>query len=88
MTPGHAAWVQMLIMFFLFVGMWFILIAPQRKRQKKHDEMVRNLKRGDQILLSSGFYGEIVGVRDDRFEVKISDNTVVGVHKSFVSAKL
>ncbi|UPA28110.1 MAG: preprotein translocase subunit YajC [Verrucomicrobiota bacterium] len=87
-TPGHAVWSQMLIMFFLFLGMWFILIAPQRKRQKKHDEMVRNLKHGDRVLLSSGFYGEITNVRDDRFEVRISDNTVVGVHKSFVSAKL
>ena len=78
----------MLIMFFLFLGMWFILIAPQRKRQKKHDEMVRALKNGDKILTTSGFYGEIVGVRDDRFNVKIADHTIVELHKSCVTAKL
>ena len=83
-SPGT----EMLIMFFLFLGMWFILIAPQRKRQKKHDEMIRELKNGDKILTTSGIYGEIVGVRNDRFDVKIADHTVVELHKSCVTAKI
>ena len=78
---------EMLIMFFLFLGMWFILIAPQRKRQKKHDEMIHNLKNGDKILTSAGIYGEIVGIRDDRFNVKIADHTTVELHKSCVTTK-
>lgn len=87
-TATRSMGTEMLIMFFLFLGMWFILIAPQRKRQKKHDEMIRELKNGDKILTNSGFYGEIVGVKEDRFNVKIADHTVVELHKSCVTAKL
>ncbi len=41
----------------LFVGMWFLIIAPQRKRQKTHDKMLSELQTGDEIITSGGVYG-------------------------------
>lgn len=85
---GPAIGGQMIIMFLLFLGMWFILIAPQRKRQKQHDEMVKNLKKGDKILMASGIFGEICDVKPDRFRVKVDEHTMLEVHRSCISAKV
>ena len=72
----------------LFVGMWFLIIAPQRKRQKQHDEMVRNLKTGDEIMTSGGIYGTITNVKDDRVVVRIADNTKVELGRHAVQTKV
>lgn len=71
----------------LFIGMWFLVIAPQRKRQKAHDAMLAALQSGDEIVTSGGIYGTITNVKDDRFVVRIADNTKVEIGKSFVATK-
>ena len=72
----------------LFVGMWFLIIAPQRKRQKAHEKMLSELKTGDEIITSGGIYATITNVKDDRLVVRIADNTKVELGKSFVANKL
>ena len=72
----------------LFVGMWFLIIAPQRKRQKAHDKMLLELKTGDEIITSGGIYGTITNVKDDRLVVRIADNTKIELGKSFVANKV
>lgn len=69
-----------------FAAMWFLLIAPQRKKQKEHQRMVSELKTGDEIVTSGGIYGTITSVRDDRFIVRVGDNTKVELNKAFVHA--
>ncbi len=72
----------------LFVGMWFLIIAPQRKRQKAHEKMLSELKSGDTVVTSGGIYGTITNVKDDRFVVRIADNTKVEIGKSFVANRI
>jgi preprotein translocase subunit YajC len=79
---------QFLPIILLFVGMWFLIIAPQRKRQKAHDKMLSELSSGDEIVTTGGIYGTITNVKDDRFVVKIADNTKIELGKSFVSSKI
>ncbi|WPJ94413.1 preprotein translocase subunit YajC [Coraliomargarita algicola] len=79
---------QFLPIILLFVGMWFLIIAPQRKRQKAHDKMLSELKTGDEIITSGGLYGTITNVKDDRFVVRIADNTKVELGKGFVANKV
>ncbi len=71
---------------FLFAAMWFLLIAPQRKKQKEHQKMVSALATGDEVLLAGGIFGEITSVRSDRLIVRIGDNTKVEVDKGFIHA--
>ena len=52
-------------MILIFVVFYFILIRPQRKKDKQVKEMLNNLKAGDQICTIGGIYGTIVGIRDD-----------------------
>ncbi|HLS27932.1 MAG TPA: preprotein translocase subunit YajC [Opitutales bacterium] len=80
---------QLIIMFAaLFGAMWFFLIAPQRKKQKEHQEMISKLKTGDSVLTNGGIYGIISNVKDDRFVVKVSDNTKLEINKSFIQTVL
>ncbi|MDR2377301.1 MAG: preprotein translocase subunit YajC [Puniceicoccales bacterium] len=80
--------ISMLIFLLLFAGMWFLMIAPQRKRQKQHAQMIQELKSGDEVMTSAGIYASIVAVRPDRFVVKIADNVKIEIHKSSVQCKL
>lgn len=49
----------------LFVIMYFMLIRPQRKRQKEHQQLVQSLSKGDEVVLSSGLIGKVTQLNDD-----------------------
>lgn len=89
-APGGAGGIssQLIIMVLLFGGMWFLLIAPQRKKQKQHAKMLQELTTGDNVITAGGIYGVITNVKDDRFVIKIADNTRIEVTKSSVQAKV
>jgi preprotein translocase subunit YajC len=65
----------------VFVIFYFLIILPQRKRQRALDVMLDNLKSGDKVVTSGGIYGTIVSVRDDKrtVQLKISENPVIRV---------
>ena len=65
----------------MFVLFYFLLIVPQRKRQRAIDDMLNNLKAGDKVVTSGGVYGTIVSIRDDKrtVQLKISENPVIRV---------
>src|SRR5215213_2271314 len=69
-------------------GFWFLFIAPQRKKQKEHDRMLKALQSGDEIVTTGGIYGVITNVKDDRFVVRIADNTKIELGKSFIATVL
>ena len=87
-ASGSGGFGQFLPIILLFVGMWFLIIAPQRKRQKAHDKMLSELQTGDEIVTSGGIYGTITNVKEDRFVVRIADNTKIELGKSFVANKV
>lgn len=72
----------------LFAAMYFLMIAPQRKKQKAHDKMLSELKTGDEVVTNGGIFGQITNVKDDRFVVRVSDNTKIEIGKSFISKVL
>jgi preprotein translocase subunit YajC len=87
-TGGGGGLGQFLPIILLFVGMWFLIIAPQRKRQKTHDKMLSELQTGDEIITSGGVYGTITNVKEDRFVVRIADSTKVELGKGYVANKV
>ncbi len=70
----------------LVAGMYFLLIAPQRKKQKQLAKMIAALQSGDEVITTSGIYGVITNVKDDRFVVRIGDDTKIEVAKAFIQA--
>jgi len=70
----------------LMVALYFFMIAPQRKKQKEHDRMLKALKSGDEVVTSGGIFGTITNVKDDRFVLKIADTTKIEVAKGFIQS--
>lgn len=78
---------QLLPFILLMVGFWFLLIQPQRKKQKEHAKMLTELKPGDDIITAGGLCGTITHVKKDRFQIKVDDNTRVDVLKGSVTSR-
>lgn len=69
----------------MVVLFYFMLIRPQQKRAKDHQVMLGNLKRGDNVVLSSGTLGKIVRVEDKEVGVEIAQGVTVKVVKSMIT---
>ena len=71
----------------LFVAMYFLLIAPNQKKQKQWQAMLAQIKPGDRITSSGGLRGTVVGVKDDSVIVRTSpDNLKLEMVKSSIAA--
>lgn len=57
-----------------FLVMWFILIRPQKKEQKRLQLMLSEMAVGDTVLTTSGFYGVIIDISDDDVIVEFGNN--------------
>jgi preprotein translocase subunit YajC len=69
----------------MVVLFYFMLIRPQQKRAKDHQVMLGNLKRGDNVVLSSGVLGKIVRVEDKEVGVEIAQGVTVKVVKGMIT---
>lgn len=71
-TPGALVMlVQFAPLVLLFVVFWFVLIRPQRKKDKQVKEMLNNLKAGDRVCTIGGIYGTITGIKDDTVTLSV-----------------
>ena len=65
--------VQFLPMILIFVIFYFMLIRPQRKKDKEAKQMLENLKVGDRICTIGGIYGTIVRIKDDVLTIEVGE---------------
>ena len=64
---------------------YFLMIRPQQRRMKQHQQMVANLKRGDQVVLNSGVVGKVVRVEDKEVGLEIATGVTVKVVKAMIA---
>jgi len=69
----------------LAVLFYFLLMRPQQQRQKKHQEQVGALKRGDTVVLSSGIIGQVTRVDDAEATLEIAPKVEIKVVKSMIA---
>ena len=70
----------------IFVIMWFLIIRPQQRRVKAHQEMIKNVRRGDTVVTSGGIVGRVTKVTDDpEIEVEIADGVKVKLMRGMIS---
>jgi preprotein translocase subunit YajC len=70
-----------------FVAMYFLLFAPQQKKQKQWQAMLAQLKTGDKVTTTGGIRGTIVNVKDDVLILKVApDNIKLEIAKSAIAA--
>ncbi|GIK82423.1 MAG: preprotein translocase subunit YajC [Pseudorhodoplanes sp.] len=72
---GDNMLVSLLPFILIFVIMYFLILRPQQKRMKQHQEMVKNLRRGDTVVTSGGLIGKVTKViDDDQVEMEIGED--------------
>jgi preprotein translocase subunit YajC len=83
---GDSMLLQLLPFVLIFVIMYFLILRPQQRRAKEHQELVKNLRRGDTVITSGGLVGKVTKVvDDDQIEVEIAEGVRVRQVRAMVS---
>jgi preprotein translocase subunit YajC len=80
--------VSLLYIVGLFAILYFLMIRPQQQRQKKHQEMLKNIKPDDRVITIGGIYGTIVKMKETSLILKVADNVRIEVLQSAISQVL
>jgi len=72
----------------LFVFMYFMIIRPQRKKQKEHRELVTSIAKGDEIVTNSGIIGKITKLEGDYLVLEVSDKVELKFQRNAIHAVL
>ncbi len=78
-------WMNFVPLLLVFVIFYFLLIAPQRKKQKQHTQMLANLKSGDRVVTSGGLHGTVVGVTESTIQLRIADQVKVEIARHAIA---
>lgn len=78
--------VSLLPFVLIFVIMYFLILRPQQKRVKQHQEMVKNVRRGDTVITNGGLIGKVTKViDDDQIEIEIADDVRIRQMRQMVT---
>ena len=69
----------------IFIIFYFLLIRPQKTKEKEHQKMLTNLNKNDEVVTSSGIHGTIVNVKDKTIILRIDDNVKIEIEKNCIA---
>ncbi len=72
-------------MILVFVVFYFLLIRPQQKQAKKHQQMITEMRAGDEIVTRSGFHGRIISLEEGVCTIELGSNVRVKMNKDQVA---
>ncbi len=78
------AWISFLPIVGMIAIFWFLIIRPQMKRQKEHQQKVAAMKKGDQVVTAGGLVGKVVKVDDVYVELDLGPNVRVKAIKATI----
>ena len=75
-------------MLLILVVFYFLIMCPQKKKLNDHQALIAGLKKGDRVVLASGFSGRITKAGDEFFTIEIANGVEVEVERNAVSRKI
>ncbi len=76
---------NLLPLVFIFVIFYFLLIRPQKAKEKEHQKMLGSLNKNDDVVTSSGIHGTIVNVKDKTLILRVDENVKIEIEKNCVA---
>ena len=70
----------------IFAIFYFLLIKPQRDKQKEQQKLINELKKNDEVITTGGMHGTIVNVKDTTVMVRVDDNVKIEVDKEAITS--
>lgn len=84
-TPQVNPLINLFPLILIFIIFYFLLIRPQKAREKEHSKMLSNLNKNDEVVTSGGIHGTIVNVKDKTVILRIDDNVKIEIEKNAVA---
>ena len=81
------AFSPILMMLLMFGVFYFILIRPQVRKQREHEEMLKKLDKGDEVITRGGLIGKITGVQDAVLVIELQEKVRVRIPRSYVEGR-
>ena len=82
-----ATWYMIAFLVIIFALFYFVMIRPQRKRQKEHETMMQELQKGDRVITAGGLYGTIESLSEDSVVIKVEGGTTIRVARASVAVR-
>ena len=83
-APPGGGLMSFLPLILIFAVFYFLLIRPQQKKAKEHQEFLTNIKKGDVVVSSGGIQGTVTGITDTVVTLEIADNVRVKVSRPYI----
>jgi len=81
---GGFDWTIIIFLVLIFGVFYFLMIRPQRKRQKEHQELIQELQKGDKVVTAGGIYGQIESLSDDSVILKIESGATIRIARGSI----
>jgi preprotein translocase subunit YajC len=85
---GPGPIVTILPFILIFVIMYFMVIRPQQKKAREHQDLLSKLKRNDEVMTSGGIYGKVVDLKETIVTLEVAPNVKIRVHRPQIAAVL
>jgi len=85
-ATGGDSFLGFLPLIIIFVVFYFLLIRPQSKKQKEHQEMISSLEVGNEVVTAGGVLGKIKEINDQYAQLQISENVIIKVQRHTIGA--
>ena len=82
---GQSFMPTLILVALMFAIFYFLLIAPARKKQKRLQGMINNLKNGDRVVTTGGIYGTVVGISEQIVQLRIAEKVKIDISKSAIA---
>jgi preprotein translocase subunit YajC len=86
-SSGSSIWPMIAFLVVIFALFYFVMIRPQRKRQKEHQTMMQGLQKGDNVITAGGIFGRIESLSDDSVVIKIESGATIRVARGSVAVR-
>lgn len=84
--PSTETLIQFVPFVLIFVIMWFLIIRPQQRRAREHQDMVKMVRRGDTVVSTGGIVGKVTKVTDDpEIEVEIAEGVRIKLVRTMIA---
>jgi preprotein translocase subunit YajC len=82
-SPGLGGFLPLLFI----IGIFYVIVfMPARRRQKKLQDMIDNLKTGDKVITTGGIMGTVVALRGNKLQVRIAENVKIDISRNAVAS--
>ena len=86
MVPSTDVIIQFVPFILIFVIMWFLIIRPQQRKAREHQDMIKAVRRGDTVVSTGGIVGRVTKVTEDpEIEVEIAEGVRVRLMRAMIS---